>query len=216
MNKYLNSIKNSLSGFYNIASAIADEKKKNVAIFSVAIIREKNAAEDEKIKKAYQDAINDIAKTIETAKAELQNRDLLSGDEINADEKLLHKPGGVELTSEQFKHLVIKNKGNRTMTAIFRSYAAKHPEKYLLSDDDYQLKAILATTSEIIDAWEGIKNSVYSILETVYYLFLSRGDNVTGEDWYLSHGTIPSTVKQSVDGFMETSLSKRLLSLIGE
>lgn len=215
MNKYLSTIKSALSTFYRTAASAAENKKKNAKIYQPDTAAQMNQTEENSILDAFARAGATINDTVSQAKASITENDILSGEEITADAKLLSRSLDLQLTSLQFQTLVRRNKGNKTMLTLLRNYAMKHPDYYLLSGSDPEIELIMAPPEKRLDAWDAVRNGAMGVLEGIYSQFTFRGTALTGEEWLNQHGQ-RLWQEKDVDNFMSTSISDKLLSIIGE
>lgn len=173
MNTYIQSMKNVLNNYYNVAKTYnqkveqaAQRYKPDVAADEVR----KLDAQLEADKAAAIDAINEAKdKGIEAA----HRWGSLDGSKINdGDMKLLK----FDLSPEQFEAIVQRNRGNGTMCFILKQYAEKHA-KHEKKEDEVPVWNALAmvdvpTVEAKIQAYNSFAESAVAIVQ-----------NMTGYGW---------------------------------
>jgi hypothetical protein len=129
MNKYVSSMKNTITRFAAAMKKIADQKAKNNSIYRDDVAADENTKMDAQAQQLFEDARDEITTTQREAVADAEAWGELNGSDIDPDINLLK--GGFTLDSKDLDRLIEKHQNNGTMIKAIADYAEAH--KIMLS-----------------------------------------------------------------------------------
>lgn len=189
MNRYLQEMKNALSGFYNKAKEYERNVEQARQRYQPDIAAEEIKKFDSSLEADKRAAINTITDAKDQGIQAAQRWAALDGSDIDdGDMKLLK----FDLSPDQFAALVDKHRNNGTMCFILKQYAEKHSRQEQKDDEflawDSLSSVDIPTVEEKIKAYNRFAESAIATV-----------NNMTGYGW--GKGVSNPVIEGSVKNF---------------
>lgn len=204
MNTYIQSMKNVLNNFYNVAKTYNDKVAQAGERYKPDVAAEEVEKLDAQLEADKRAAIAAITEAKDKGIEAARRWGVLDGDKINdGDMKLLK----LDLSPEQFEAIVDRNRSNGTMCFILKQYAEKH-NRQETKPGEFGLTGrlnliIIPTVDEKIKAYTKFAESAISTI-----------DNMTGYGW--GKGVGNPVIESSVKNFGEPNpMNSALLEVLG-
>ena len=210
MNSTVTKIKPILESFYDHAIKSTEECRQINERYKPDTAEPMCKTVKESLYAIYLDDKQKIETLTNTAIEAVLAADVFRGEDITADAELL-KDERFDIGHRQFEFLVNRYAyKNNTMIALLRGYYLKQGNSLRVIAPE--LQAALAPVEERVRAWEKIRSSAVSLLDTVY----TQHSAVDGHVHPMQEKHEMPVTRDQVECFMAGTLSKQLHLLIGE